>query len=141
MVDSDSQTSATWQQKLRMERRVSWLARFENILPRFSPAERLFLYVLSAILAISAFLLVVEASHYFSVIVPAQGGTLVEGEIGPARFINPLLAVSQADEDLTQLVYSGLLRANADGTYSPDLAESYSISPDGTVYTLSLIHI
>lgn len=121
-----------------MERRVSWLARFENTLPRFSPAERLFLYALAVVLAVSAFLLVVEASHYFSVIVPAQGGALVEGEIGPARFINPLLAVSQADEDLTQLVYSGLLRANADGSYSPDLAQSYSISPDGTVYTFKL---
>src|SRR5580692_10204050 len=128
MVDSDSETSPSWQDKLRTERRIPYLARIESLLPRFSPAERLFLYTLTVILAASALLLVIELSHNFSVVTPAQGGTLTEGEIGPARFINPLLAVSQADQDLTQLVYSGLLRANADGTYSPDLAQSYSIS-------------
>lgn len=138
MVDLDSDTSASWGSKLRIERRIPWLLRFENILPRFSPAERLALYALSVILVVSALVLVIQVSHDFSVVVPARGGTLTEGEIGPARFINPLLAVSQADQDLTQLVYSGLLRANADGTYSPDLAESYSISPDGTVYTFKL---
>ncbi|MDR3571611.1 MAG: ABC transporter substrate-binding protein [Candidatus Pacebacteria bacterium] len=138
MVDTDTETSASWQEKLRMERRIPWLIRFEEVLPRFSPAERLFLYGISVVLAISAFLLVVETSHYFSTVVPARGGSLTEGEIGPARFINPLLAISQADQDLTQLVYSGLLRANADGSYSPDLAASYTISPDGTVYTFKL---
>lgn len=138
MVEPDPDTSATWKAKLRVERRVPYLTSLENTLPRFSPAERLVLYVLSLILAVSALVLVIEASHYFSVVVPAKGGSLTEGEIGPARFINPLLAVSQADEDLTQLVYSGLVRANADGTYSPDLAESYTISPDGTVYTFKL---
>ncbi|HEV3245367.1 MAG TPA: ABC transporter substrate-binding protein [Candidatus Paceibacterota bacterium] len=138
MVDPDSETSASWKEKLRAERRLPYLVRFEDLLPRFSPAERLALYVLSALLAISALVLVIEVSHDFSTVVPARGGSLTEGEIGPARFINPLLTVSQVDQDLTQLVYSGLLRANADGSYSPDLAESYSISPDGTVYTFKL---
>src|ERR1700722_2960457 len=138
MVDSDPNISPSWQEKLSSERRVPYLLRFERILTSFSPAERFLLYALSVVLACSALILVIEASHNFSVVVPARGGTLTEGEIGPARFINPLLAVSQADEDLTQLVYSGLLRANADGTYSPDLAESYTISPDGTVYTFTL---
>jgi peptide/nickel transport system substrate-binding protein len=138
MVDTDSDTSASWKEQLRAERRVPYLTRFERLLPRFSPAERLVLYALSVVLALSALVLVIEVSHAFSVVVPSSGGSLTEGEIGPARFINPLLAVSQADEDLTQLVYSGLLRANADGTYSPDLAQSYTISPDGTVYTFKL---
>lgn len=138
MVDTDSETSLSWKEKLSVERRVPYLARFEATLPRFSPAERLALYACSVILTISALVLVIEATHYFSVVVPAAGGTLTEGELGPARFINPLLAISQADQDLTGLVYSGLLRANADGTYSPDLAQSYTISPDGTVYTFKL---
>lgn len=138
MVDTDPDTSASWQAKLRSERRIPYFGAFERLLPRFSPAERLVLYGLSVVLAASALLLVIEASHDFSIVTPASGGTLTEGEIGPARFINPVLAVSQADDDLTQLVYSGLLRANADGTYSPDLAESYTISTDGTVYTFKL---
>jgi len=117
---------------------MPFLRRFEEILNRFSPAERLLLYALSAVLAVSALILVVEASHGFSVVIPAQGGSLLEGEVGPARFINPVLALSQADQDLTQLVYSGLVRPEADGSYVPDLAQGYTISDDGTVYTFTL---
>ena len=79
MVDPDSETSLSWKEKLSAERRVPYLARFEAILPRFSPAERLALYAFSAILALSAFVLVIEATHYFSAVVPAQGGSLTEG--------------------------------------------------------------
>lgn len=70
--------------------------------------------------------------------VPAYGGHLSEGIIGSPRFINPVLAVSDADRDLSILVYSGLLRATPEGGYVPDLAESYHVSEDGTVYTFAL---
>jgi ABC-type oligopeptide transport system substrate-binding subunit len=36
------------------------------------------------------------------------------------------------------LVYSGLMRARADGTFVPDLADHYSISTDGTTYTFTI---
>lgn len=96
------------------------------------------LYALSALLAVSAFTLLIGINSNLSVLVPAHGGNLTEGEVGPARFINPLLALSQPDEDLTALVYSGLLRATPEGSYVPDLAQSYEISQDGTVYTFHL---
>lgn len=104
----------------------------------FSPAERLALYGFALLLVISSFGLLVEASHAISSIVPGPGGSLVEGEIAPVRFINPVLALSQADNDLSALVYSGLMRAQPDGTYIPDLAQGYTISPDGTTYTFTL---
>ena len=70
--------------------------------------------------------------------VPATGGELVEGIIGTPRFINPLLATSDTDQDLTTLVYSGLLRATYTGKYGPDLADSYNIAEDGLTYTFTL---
>ncbi|HWP61393.1 MAG TPA: peptide ABC transporter substrate-binding protein, partial [Candidatus Paceibacterota bacterium] len=73
-----------------------------------------------------------------SVSVPTAGGSLTEGETGPARFINPLLAISQADQDLTALVYSGLTREMPDGAIVPDLAQSYTVSGDGRTYTFHL---
>ncbi|HUO50210.1 MAG TPA: ABC transporter substrate-binding protein [Candidatus Paceibacterota bacterium] len=136
--DIETPSAPSWKTRLQSHRSARYISRLEELLPVFSPAERLLLYGLSALLAVSAFLLVIAVSHQFSVVVPAHGGSLTEGEIGPARFINPVLALSQADNDLTQLVYSGLMRAQADGTYVPDLAQSYSISPDGTVYTFRL---
>lgn len=69
---------------------------------------------------------------------PARGGSLTEGVLGSPRFINPVLALSDADRDLTALAYSGLLRATPGGGYEPDLAQEYGISEDGLTYTLTL---
>lgn len=69
---------------------------------------------------------------------PGQGGTLHEGVVGTARFINPALALTRTDQDLTALVYSGLLRIGEDGSLQNDLAESVTISEDGLVYNVLL---
>lgn len=121
---------------LAKERRT-FLSGLEDLLRRFSPAERLALYVFSLALALSAFILVGSANDLISMQVPTEGGAIVEGAIGTPRFANPLLAATQADEDLTMLTYSGLLRA-IDGSFEPDLASSYEISDDGTIYTFRL---
>lgn len=74
----------------------------------------------------------------FLVTVPSHGGTVTEGIIGTPRFINPVLAITDADRDLTTLVYSGLLRATPDGGFAPNLADHYSISEDGRTYSVVL---
>jgi peptide/nickel transport system substrate-binding protein len=125
---------------LTKHRRLRHLSVLEDMLHAFSPGERLALYILSALLAVSALILLADVNRGVSVDIPTRGGTLTEGEVGTARFINPLLTLSQADTDLAQLVYSGLMRALPDGTYVPDLASSYEISPDGTTYTFHLRH-
>ena len=120
------------------ERRANRLGAVEATLRRFSPSERVLLYMLSAILGLSTLILLAGLNTAASVVVPAHGGTLIEGEIGPARFINPLLTISQPDQDLTALIYSGLMRALPDGTLVPDLAKSYTVSADGRTYTFKL---
>jgi peptide/nickel transport system substrate-binding protein len=89
-------------------------------------------------LAASAFMMVTYVNRSVSVSIPAAGGSLTEGEVGPARFINPILTLSQPDQDLTALVYSGLMRRLPDGSVVPDLASSYNISSDGTTYTFHI---
>jgi len=74
----------------------------------------------------------------FLVDVPHKGGSLVEGIIGSPRFINPLLAISDADEDITSLIYSGILKATLDGNLINDLANELTISEDGLEYTVVL---
>lgn len=69
--------------------------------------------------------------------VPVSGGTLEEGVIGYASSINPVLAYTDADKDLTALIYSGLLRATPNGLVN-DLAESMDISEDGKTYSLKI---
>ncbi|MDO8481637.1 MAG: ABC transporter substrate-binding protein [bacterium] len=116
----------------------SYFSMMEDMLLTFRPGERLLLYVLSIILALSAGALLIGVNKAVSVVVPALGGSLTEGVVGPPRFINPILDVSQADADLTRLVYSGLTRAMPDGSIAPDLAEKFQISDDGTTYTFTL---
>jgi peptide/nickel transport system substrate-binding protein len=74
-----------------------------------------------------------------TVIVPAEGGTYVEGVVGTPKNINPLLCqLNEADRDLCSLVFSGLTRLNESGEAVPDLAETWGISDDGITYTFTL---
>jgi len=77
-------------------------------------------------------------SSALKVTVPTTGGNFTEGVVGIPRFINPILSTSDTDRDLTALVYSGLLRPLPDERFELDLAESYSVSPDGRTYTVIL---
>lgn len=105
----------------------------------FSKIERIIFFALIVTFALSAFGIFNKINEKYLVEVPTLGGSLTEGVIGEApRFINPLLATSDADRDLTQLIYSGLLRVDKDGKYIGDIAESYSISKDGLTYTFKI---
>lgn len=104
----------------------------------FSPNSRALFLLFSTLLVASSAYLLYGVNRALLIEVPASGGTLVEGIIGAPRFINPLLAISDADRDLSMLVYSGLLRSDGSGKLNPDLAASYDISDDGLVYTFAL---
>lgn len=93
---------------------------------------------LLGVLVVSFLAILFQVNRYFLVATPAEGGSLTEGIIGTPRFANPLLAITDADRDVTMLVYSGLMRATPDGDLIPDLAESYEISEDGLIYTFRL---
>ena len=70
---------------------------------------------------------------------PEQGGTYTEALTGSLNRLNPLLDDNNAvDRDVDRLIYSGLLKFDDRGTAQPDLAESWGISRDGTVYNFTL---
>ena len=72
-------------------------------------------------------------------IIPASGGTYIEGLVGFPRFINPVYAdMSDIDKALTELIFSGLMKYNKDGEIVTDLAESYKILEDGKIYEFTL---
>lgn len=117
---------------------LPWVDKAEDTLRSFTSSGRaLFLFFAGMMIVSTAGLLYLLESSLV-VAAPASGGALTEGILGSPRFINPLLAVSDADRDLTALVYSGLLKATSDGAYIPDLAASYEVSPDGLTYTFVL---
>ncbi|RPI23983.1 MAG: hypothetical protein EHM70_21830 [Chloroflexota bacterium] len=70
---------------------------------------------------------------------PATGGVYVEGVIGSMSRLNPVLDLYNAgDHDIDRLIFSGLIRFDDHGQPVGDLAESWGISLDGTVYNFSL---
>ena len=135
--DSSPDTTKNLKNTLIEERSIWRIGGLEGLLRALSPSERLVLYGFSILLAASALALLAGLNSSVSVTVPAPGGELIEGQVGSARFINPILTISQADEDISKLVYSGLMRSLPDGII-PDLAQSYEISEDGTTYTFTL---
>lgn len=71
--------------------------------------------------------------------VPAAGGRFQEHIVGSPRFLNPVYAdVNDADRDLVQLLFSGLLEYNEEGVLVPDLAKEYEIQEGGKVFEFTL---
>ena len=101
--------------------------------------ERIVFLVFLALLLGSSFYLC--SNFYFknTIIVPDQGGAYIEGIVGQPRFINPIYArISDADQDLTELIFSGLTKYDSQGKIVPDLAENYEIKEEGKVYDVFL---
>jgi len=92
---------------------------------------------LLAIFFISGLALLYQIDQKISIEIPAEGGAFREGILGTPRFVNPVLTISDADKDLTSLIYSGLMRLGYNGLI-PDLAEKYEISEDELCYTFTL---
>jgi peptide/nickel transport system substrate-binding protein len=103
-----------------------------------SSGDRVIAYTLAGLVAITSLSGVYGLQQSLLIAEPAYGGSLVEGEVGSPRFINPLLALSDSDRDLSTLTYAGLMGLSGDGGLIPVLAQSYEISPDGKTYTFTL---
>ncbi|KKW13572.1 MAG: Extracellular solute-binding protein family 5 [Parcubacteria group bacterium GW2011_GWA2_50_10b] len=110
----------------------------KRTLRSFTMAEKTVFYFCAALFLFSGFILIWKASDAFMVEVPIQGGTLSEGVVGNPRFINPVLALSEADKNLSSLIYSGLIRLTPDGSVENDLAESLAISENRLIYTVAV---
>lgn len=70
---------------------------------------------------------------------PAPENILVEALVGRISKLNPLLAADNpVDRDITSLIFEGLTTTNEYGEIIPDLAESWTISPDALDYIVVL---
>ncbi|HOW12918.1 MAG TPA: ABC transporter substrate-binding protein [Candidatus Pacearchaeota archaeon] len=70
--------------------------------------------------------------------IPKKGGIYIEGVIGQPSFINPIYANSDVDRDLTELIFSSLMKYDKDTKIIPQMIEDYKIEEDGKVYKFKL---
>lgn len=118
--------------------RPAVLERFRSHWKRLPPGDKFIASVLLIAFIVTCLVGLRQVQKHFLVVEPAYGGTLTEGVIGAPRFVNPLLALTDADRDLTALTYAGLMGLAGDGTLVPVLAEGYEVADDGKVYTFTL---
>lgn len=104
-----------------------------------SPLERLLVWILLLIMLVSGTVLLYRMNKSTLVAIPHNGGIYREGIVGIPRFINPLLAATDADRDLVSVIYAGLLTHDPTGALVPELAaQPCAVSEDGTMYTCLL---
>ncbi len=69
---------------------------------------------------------------------PVSGDTIVEGSIGDARNLIPILASDSASQDICGLVFDGLLKYTPELTLTGVLAERWDIEDNGLVIVFHL---
>ncbi|MBU1089435.1 hypothetical protein KKF38_01415 [Patescibacteria group bacterium] len=100
--------------------------------------EKILIGILSLVILISAFQV---GNRFFmenSEPVPASGGTFVEGVVGEFNFLNPVLAQTNLDRDLTSLIFCGLTRFDPVSNAIVDGIADHSLSPDQRTYTFKI---
>lgn len=122
-----------------MRNRFPSLYQWKELFARLSRRETALLCLfLIALFASFGYLLRTFAMEH-TVAIPSYGGNLTEGVVGSPRFLNPLYAATQdADRDLTEVIYSGLLSYDEKGNLVPDLAQTYEVTQDGKNIEVSL---
>ncbi len=100
----------------------------------------------TVILAIVLVIAVASAAGALALRLSGNGGSVLgnqasytEGVPGTWQRVNPLFAnANEVDADLSELVFSGLVRTAADGSVVSDLAGVPEVTDDGRTYTFKL---
>jgi peptide/nickel transport system substrate-binding protein len=108
-----------------------------GIIRSFSATEKVVFGVLTIAALVASITLAWGVNKAFLISIPSHGGRLAEGVVGLPRSINPVLAFTDVDLDLSNLMYAGLMKYE-NGKLVPDLAQKYTVSDDGLTYTFTL---
>ncbi|MDX9993294.1 MAG: peptide ABC transporter substrate-binding protein [Anaerolineales bacterium] len=97
------------------------------------------LIILITLIIVGVLLVTQEPGQQVFLPQPVSGGVYSEALVGSISRLNPLLEQNNApDRDVNRLLFSSLIRFDSRGLPIPDLADSWGVSQDGTIYNLSL---
>lgn len=69
---------------------------------------------------------------------PAYGDAIIQGSIGDASNLLPVISSDSVSSELNQLVYNGLVKIDKNLNLTGDLAEKWDVSDDGRTITFHL---
>lgn len=114
------------------------LAQWQHFFKIISRKEKITFFSLIALAIISAGVLITLVYQEHTAVIAADNGTYIEGAIDQPRFLNPVYADSRSiDQDITALLFTGLLEYDKNGKIVNGMAE-YKISDDGKTYEFTL---
>jgi len=120
-------------------KKLTTLTGWQQFLIILNAKEKMVFFSLILLVLSSSILLFSSFYCKNTEIVPSEGGEYIEGVVGSPRFINPVYAASSdVDRDLTELIYSGLMKYDENGKIVPDLTEEYKVLEDGKIYEFTL---
>ena len=97
------------------------------------------LVVILTLIVVAVLLLTQQPSLNPIIPGPASGGIYTEALVGSFGRLNPLLDLNNiADRAIDRLIFSGLIRFDPSGIPQADLAESWGVSADGTIYNITI---
>ncbi len=116
----------------------SW-QQWQRLYSVLAKKERYFILGLSILALASLLTWLIAFNLKDTVIMPNYGGSFKEGIVGSPQYLNPVLSqANDADRDVTELIFSGLMKYNGQGELVLDLAEKYAIGDNGKTYDFFL---
>lgn len=115
----------------------------KNFIGRLQTLGASWRFVLSWILLASLIVWVLaiqtrSLKNHYTVVTPRDGGTYVEGMLGPLTNINPLYASTPADQAISRMVFSGLFKYDENNSLVGDLASSIIADDKASTFTVTL---
>jgi len=142
---SEIENNQTYQSEKEFSEKISFKKKIQDTWESYwsayksLPIKKIFIVWITLGLSILFFILTfMTFNQRFLITIPAYGGEINEGILGTVRFINPVLAYSNVDKDLTNLIYAGLTKKDVNGNIIMNLAENISITPDGLHYQVKI---
>ncbi len=125
-------------QEHKEERARPLIDRIFGAIERLTESDSLFIKLAIGAVFVSLLWLFTSLALGWRTEVAVHGGTFREGIVGTPRFVNPILAVTRADKDLSELMFDGLMALGQNGVLVPNVAENITISEDGLTYNVVL---
>lgn len=111
---------------------------FLNVYKTLTPEKVIIVWLLIILASVLLFAGLLQINNRYLISIPARGGYVHEGILGTPRFINPVLASSDADKDMVELIYAGLTKRDHVGNIIFDIASSIEESSDGLHYNIKI---
>ena len=115
------------------------LARGLSLFQKMKKLRWQILIVVLTLLVVGILLLTQKQSLNPIIPEPTSGGIYTEAIAGHFGRLNPLLDLNNpSDREIDRLIFSSLIKFDSRGVPQPDLAESWGVSADGTIYNVTI---